>query len=67
MLGGIKKLIEIYNLDFKINLKKDLSPITLADSESNKIICRLKNEFPKIPIISEENKNEKLNTNIFFG
>ena len=61
MLGGIKKrVIEIYNLDFKINLKKDLSPITLTDSESNKIICRrFKNEFPKIPIISEENKNEK--------
>ena len=40
MLGGIKRVIEIYNVDFTINLKKDLSPITLADSESNKIICR---------------------------
>ena len=59
------KILEIYNSDFKIDYKSDLS-LTIADSESNKIICdRLKNEFPQIPIISEENNNKKLNTNSF--
>ena len=49
------KILEIYNSDFKIDYKSDLSPLTIADSESNKIICdRLKNEFPQIPIISEK-------------
>ena len=62
-----QKILEIYNSDFKIDYKSDLSPLTIADSESNKIICdRLKNEFPQIPIISEENNNKKLNTNSFF-
>ena len=48
-----QKILEIYNSDFKINYKSDSSPLTLADTESNKIICeKLKKEFKKIPIIS---------------
>ena len=54
-----KKILEIYNSNFKINIKDDNSPLTDADTESNRIICsRLGKEFPKIPIISEENKKK---------
>ena len=62
-----KKILEIYNSNFKINFKDDNSPLTDADTESNRIICdRLVKEFPKIPVISEENKNKKLNTDTYF-
>ena len=62
-----KKILEIYNSDFKINYKSDSSPLTLADTESNKIICnKLRKEFKKIPIISEENKVRNLSSETFF-
>ena len=62
-----KKILEIYNSEFKVNYKSDNSPLTQADTESNNIICSsLKEKFPKIPIISEENKNKHLNTDTFF-
>ena len=62
-----QKILEIYNSDFKINYKSDSSPLTLADTESNKIICeKLKKEFKKIPIISEENKVRNLSSETFF-
>ena len=62
-----QKILEIYNSDFKINYKNDSSPLTLADTESNKIICeKLKKEFKKIPIISEENKVRNLSSETFF-
>lgn len=57
-----EKIIDIYNnYDFKIEIKSDNSPLTIADKESNKIIIEgLKkiNELlsMNIPIISEENK-----------
>jgi len=62
-----KKILEIYNSDFKINYKSDSSPLTIADTESNKIICnKLRKEFKKIPIISEENKVRNLSSETFF-
>ena len=62
-----KKILEIYNSDFKINFKDDSSPLTKADIESNQIICsRLSREFPRIPIISEENKNKRLDIDTYF-
>lgn len=62
-----KKILEIYNSDFKINFKDDSSPLTKADIESNQIICsRLSREFPRIPVISEENKNKRLDVDTFF-
>ena len=62
-----KKILEIYNSDFKINFKDDSSPLTKADIESNQIICsRLSREFPRIPIISEENKNKRLDVDTYF-
>lgn len=48
-------ILKIYNLNFKVNIKNDNSPVTNADIESNKIICKgLENT--NIPILSEENK-----------
>ncbi len=50
-----KAIMEIYNTDFKVVMKEDSSPLTLADEASNTII----NFFLKetgIPIISEENE-----------
>tara|TARA_Y100000022_G_C13220613_1_gene362198 strand:+ start:104 stop:907 length:804 start_codon:yes stop_codon:yes gene_type:complete len=62
-----KKILEIYNSNFEINFKDDNSPLTKADTESNRIICsRLAKEFPRIPIISEENKNKRLNIDTYF-
>ncbi len=63
-----KKILQIYNTDFDFTNKKDKSPLTQADLESNRIICSfLKREFPKIPFISEENvKKEIHNSKHFF-
>lgn len=50
-------IMEIYEKDFTIAYKDDKSPLTEADLKSNEIICSaLKNLYPHIPIISEENK-----------
>ena len=50
----------------RFSLKQDKSPVTLADLKSNKLICkRLKENFPYIPIISEELK-KKLFQILFF-
>ncbi len=39
----------------EIEYKSDNSPLTLADKKSNQIICKsLKEQYPKIPILSEE-------------
>lgn len=50
-------IIEIYEKDFHIEYKEDKSPLTEADTKSNKIICdALEKLYPNIPILSEENK-----------
>jgi len=50
-------ILKIYKNDFKIEYKNDNSPLTEADTKSNKIICEsLANLYPDIPIMSEENK-----------
>lgn len=52
-------ILNIYNNDeLFVEYKKDNSPLTLADKASNKIICdNLKQLYPDIPILSEENKS----------
>ena len=56
------KKFEIYNSDFKINYKSDSSPLTLADTESNKIICKkLRKEFKNSDNF-EENKVKIIET-----
>lgn len=50
-------ILEIYNSDFKVEYKQDQSPLTIADLKANEIICNsLQKYYPKIPIMSEENK-----------
>jgi len=50
-------IMEIYAQDFSVSYKEDNSPLTQADLKSNEIICNsLKELYPNIPILSEENK-----------
>ena len=50
-----REILKIYNTDFNIDYKNDNSPLTEADNKSNDIIIRkLKDEFPGIPVLSEE-------------
>ena len=56
-LEAATAIMEIYVKDFSIEYKDDKSPLTEADIKSNEIICnRLKELYPNIPILSEENK-----------
>ena len=53
------EIMKIYNTSdiskMEIEYKNDNSPLTLADKKSNQIICDLlKNNYPEIPILSEE-------------
>ena len=67
LINGLKQLaleagvviMEIYADEsrFGVESKADDSPLTLADKESNRVICDgLQKLTPSIPIISEENK-----------
>lgn len=51
-----KKIMSIYESgDFESEIKPDSSPLTKADKAAHEIICsRLQENFPIIPIISEE-------------
>ena len=56
-----KEILKIYKKPFSKKLKKDRSPVTKADLAANRVICKgLRNIFPKITIISEENDNSNL-------
>ena len=56
-----KKINEIYSDDFKEFRKKDNSPVTVADIESNRIIIdKLSKNFRNIKLISEESKERSL-------
>ena len=59
---------DIYNSKFRHNFKKDNSPLTIADIESNKLIMKnLKKSFKNIDLISEESiKNTLTNNSEFF-
>lgn len=72
-----KETLKIYNEDFDVEMKKDssftegVSPLTKADKKSNEIINqKLKELHPKIPILSEENKEvpyeERKEWNLFW-
>lgn len=51
-----KKILEVYNTDFGVEIKDDKSPLTLADKKSNEVIVEYLNNT-EIPILSEEGKN----------
>ena len=51
-----RKIIEIYNFNPKKEIKKDGSPVTLADKAAEIILLtKIKELHPDIPIVSEEN------------
>ncbi len=51
-----KQILEVYNSDkFEITIKKDNSPLTIADRKSHEyILSQLVKHFPGIPVFSEE-------------
>ena len=55
-------ILQVYHTEvanFDISFKKDESPLTIADQRANSYICeQLKSNYPDVPIISEENKND---------
>jgi 3'(2'), 5'-bisphosphate nucleotidase len=53
-------IMQVYESDdFEIERKKDDSPLTKADFAANEVICKaLAKEYPQIPMMSEENKQE---------
>jgi 3'(2'), 5'-bisphosphate nucleotidase len=57
-------IMQVYESDdFEVERKKDDSPLTKADFAANKVICdALTKEYPQIPIMSEENKQESYET-----
>jgi len=49
------KILDVYDGDFDVTIKDDLSPLTDADRKSNQIITeKLELLYPEIPILSEE-------------
>jgi len=56
------EIMKVYQQDFDVDYKADNSPLTKADIKSNEIITEsLKNIYPEIPILSEENKEVPYN------
>ena len=54
-------IMNIYKKNFKVNLKRDNSPVTIADKKAEELILgRLNKKFPNIPIISEEAYSDNL-------
>ena len=61
-----KQILSLKKKKTQILSKSDNSPVTLADIQSNEIICNgLKRKFENISIVSEENSSRKIE-NIFF-
>lgn len=63
------KIMEIYNTDFKVEIKNDNSPVTLADKIADKMIStHLKEKFPKYAMLTEESidNKERLNNRFCF-
>lgn len=62
-----QRILEVYNSKITFKIKDDHSPVTIADTESNEIICqKIKKEFKSIPIISEENKKKTIKSETYF-
>ena len=55
-----KDILKIYKSNFKIELKKDKSPVTTADKKADKTVSKyLKSAYPTYAILSEESKDNK--------
>jgi 3'(2'), 5'-bisphosphate nucleotidase len=52
-----RAILDVYRTDFSVNRKEDLSPLTLADMQSHRIILDgLNSRYPHIPVVSEEGR-----------
>lgn len=52
-------IMEVYSGDFSVRAKHDASPLTEADLAAHAIIeARLREEFPQIPLLSEEGSEQ---------
>lgn len=59
-----RAILEIYKSPFKVELKKDKSPVTTADKKADKIITEyLKEAYPEYAILSEESQDDKKRLN----
>lgn len=55
-----KKIMEVYETGFDVQMKSDLSPVTEADKESDAIIRKyLNDKFPSYALLSEESFDDK--------
>ena len=51
-------IMDVYHMDYDIEIKTDNSPVTDADKKANTIIIKKLNQLtPDIPILSEEGRN----------
>lgn len=54
-----RAILEVYETDFQVERKSDASPITEADLRAHRVITdRLRERYPDIPILSEENTEQ---------
>ena len=54
-----RRILEVYERDFKVEHKEDRSPLTEADRASHEIIsARLQALTPEVPVLSEESARE---------
>jgi 3'(2'), 5'-bisphosphate nucleotidase len=64
-----KAILEVYNTEFDVELKDDLSPLTEADKASHRVIMETLNEA-HLPVLSEEGREipyeERKNWNLFW-
>ncbi|MCQ2792520.1 MAG: 3'(2'),5'-bisphosphate nucleotidase CysQ [Bacilli bacterium] len=54
-----RKILEIYKTNFKVEIKKDKSPVTEADKQADKIIFKYLHEaFPTYAFLTEESQDD---------
>ena len=66
-----KKVLSVYREDFRVVLKSDDSPLTLADSESHDLLAKTLPEILPVPVLSEEGMEipfpERKSWNVFWS
>ena len=55
-----EKILEIYKLDFEVEIKEDASPVTMADKAADLMISSyLRERFPTYAFLTEESEDTK--------
>lgn len=55
-ISGSEQILDVYRQDFDVEFKEDKSPLTLADRNAHKAICKVL-KATGLPVLSEEGKN----------